>query len=131
METGILIIIIAVALKPSELDHFLDEYDATEFSHIRGSAAKPTKPIEVRVPPDLLWLLHRSGRNARGGGFERDVSYAMHKTTEKGAKGYTKLVTALIDRCFASDKANFHYGSILDVHDPVLLKQYRIDTPFR
>jgi hypothetical protein len=62
--------------------------------------------------------------------FVGNVSGAMLKAMEKGAKGYTKLVTTLIDRCLASNGAGaaFRYSSILDVADPVLLKQYRIDT---
>jgi hypothetical protein len=46
----------------------------------------------------------------------------MDKVTEKGAEGYTKLVIALIDRCFASDRAYLHYNSILDATDLISLE---------
>jgi hypothetical protein len=58
----------------------------------------------------------------------------MRVAIEKSAEGYTKIVLALIDRCFASpasDSVGFYYDNILDVADPVLLKQYKIDTPIR
>jgi hypothetical protein len=110
---------IAMPLKRGEsgLGHFAWEYEDTE------TPPRPAaKPIEERVPPDLLWLFRRSG----GEPFLASVAYVMHKATEKGAEGYTKLVLALIDRCFASDEAILHYDSILDVADPILFKQYRI-----
>ena len=50
---------------------------------------------------------------------------------KQNAEGYTKLVTALIDRCFASDGTAIHYNNILDVADLISLKQYKIDTPIR
>jgi hypothetical protein len=46
------------------------------------------------------------------------------------AKGYAKLVIALIDRRFDSDKANIHYSSITAA-DSTPLEQYKIDTLFR
>jgi hypothetical protein len=118
----------AMPLNPSEFGHFMSEYeDAMELSRIRLPRVKSKKPIEPRVPPDILWLLHRSGYGYEP--FMGHVSYAMRKATEKGAEGYTKVVLTLIDRCFASNKGGyFHYSSILDVADPVLLKQYKIDT---
>jgi hypothetical protein len=114
----------AMPLKPSELGPFVDEYVDTEHRHPRKSA---TKPLEERVPPDILWLLRRSGYNERGGGrFMGD----MHIAVKKGSEGYTKLIITLIDRCFASGGRHvYHYGSILDVDDPVLLEQYKIDMP--
>jgi hypothetical protein len=111
---------------PSELGHFLGEYQRSEF---RREPEPGAKPIEERVPPDILWLLRRSGRVEVVGPFGGDVLRSMRKATEKGAEGYTKLVITLIDRCFASDgKTGLHYSNILDVADPVLLKQYKIDT---
>ncbi|MDR0441554.1 MAG: hypothetical protein LBI59_11360 [Candidatus Accumulibacter sp.] len=117
---------VAMPLMHHEFDHFASEYENTELSYPRKPAAKP---IEERVPPDILWLLRRSPRNERAGHFERDISRAMNKATEKGAESYTKLVIALIDRCFASNGAPIHYNSILDVADPVLFEQYKIDMP--
>jgi hypothetical protein len=117
----------AMPSKLSELHHFLDEYSKTE-GHPRQPAAKP---IEARVPPDFLWLFHRS---AGGEQFGMSVGWAMREAREKGAEGYMKLVISLIDRCFASYDSGklyrgFSYTSILDVADPVLLEQYRIDMP--
>jgi hypothetical protein len=112
-------------LSPSELGYFTSEVR-------RESAAKP---VEARVPPDILWLLHSwVGTEERSTAvpFIGIVSGSMHRVTEKGAEGYTKLVITLIDRCFASDgKTELYYSNILDVIDPVLLKQYKIDTPNR
>jgi hypothetical protein len=114
----------ATPLTPSEYGRFLGEYEDAEFSYPR----KPTTgPLEERIPPELLWLLRRSGRIELAGAFKNDVSRALREATEKGVKGYTKLVIALIDRCFASSasgRANLHYNSILDVADPI-----RIDMP--
>jgi hypothetical protein len=117
---------VAMPLKPSELDFFMDEYDRSE-----NPAAKP---IEERVPPDILWLFRRSlvpGRTSILPHSMR-VYNSMRKATEKGAEGYTKLVIALVDRCFASSasgRANFHYTNILNAADLIPLEQYRIDMP--
>ena len=105
---------------------FLGEYMDTEVHPKRRTAAKP---IEERVPPDLLWLYRRS---AGGELFGSSVEWAMREARKKGAEGYTHLVLALIDRCFAADEAKgavLRYNSILDVADPALLEQYRIDMP--
>jgi hypothetical protein len=111
----------AMPLSPSELDHFVREIR-------RKSEAKP---VEARVPPDILWLL-RSLVGKKYAADEGDIAgFSMYGVTKNGAAGYTKLVLALIDRCFASDGANLRYNSILDVADPVLRKQYKIDTPIR
>jgi hypothetical protein len=120
----------AMPLMPSELGHFMSEYEhADEELFYSRKLGKPApKPIEERVPPDLLWLLRPSG----GGGrrpFIGHVTGAMDKAAEKSAKGYTKLVLALIDRCFAapSGKENLHYTNILDAADLIPLEQYKID----
>jgi hypothetical protein len=112
-------------LKLSEFGRF-----ASEYAHSEILKMPVAKPIEERVPPDLLWLLRRSWQSTRGP-FIGSADAAMHRATEKGAEGYTKLVLALIDRCFASDRADLHYDSILDVADPVLLEPYKIVTPLR
>jgi hypothetical protein len=108
---------------PRELGYYISEYERSE---LLGKST--AKPIEDRIPPDLLWLLRRS---RQGSPFTDSVQDAMYKTTEKGAEGYTRLVLALIDRCFApsaSDRRYMPYNSIVDVADPILLKRYRINT---
>jgi hypothetical protein len=116
----------AMPLKPNDLSHFIKEAR-------RKSTAKP---VEERVPPDILWLLRpwvgTAGRTSYVP-YIVQIDRAMNKTAKKGAEGYTKLVLALIDRCFfvSDDKAGFYYNNILDVADPVLLEQYRIDKPIR
>jgi hypothetical protein len=122
----------AMPLKPDELGHFIGEYRRSEI-HRRPTA----KPVEERVSPDILWLLRRTWPSTGGQTtpFPSPVIVrgSMYRATEKGAEGYTKLVLALIDRCFASDGASLrlHYNGILDAADPILLEQYRIDTPLR
>ena len=54
----------------------------------------------------------------------------MDRTIKKNAENYTQLVTALIDRCFASDKADLRYNSILDAADLVSLERYKIDGDY-
>jgi hypothetical protein len=93
--------------------------------------ARMEKANKVYVPPELLWLFHRS-RLAKYP--MQEVSKVMKEVVEKGADGYTKLVTTLIDRCFASGEERTkegYYRSIIDVADPVLLEQYKIDMPRR
>ena len=113
---------LAMPLKPSEIGHFVDDYENSEI--LREPAAGP---IEARIPPDLLWLFRRSWQSTRGP-FSGAAGNAMTRAMKKGAEGYTKLVIALIDRCFASDGADIHYDSILDVADLIPLEQYKIDT---
>jgi hypothetical protein len=92
--------------------------------------------VEGDAPPDIVWLFHRSGLPEGAvemviTTFKQRVRAAMGHAIHKGAEGYTKLVTTLIDRCLASNGAGvaFRYNSILDISDPVLRKQYRIDMP--
>ncbi|MDR2690238.1 MAG: hypothetical protein LBB76_10845 [Azoarcus sp.] len=111
----------AMPLDLYELSYFVDEVR-------RKSAAKP---VEARVPPDILWLLRSlvGTENLADVGHPRGGS--MYLATKNGAEGYTKLVLALIDRCFvptASGKVDVHYKSILDIADPILLEQYKIKT---
>jgi hypothetical protein len=120
----------AMPLKPREFGYFIGEYyENTE--HLREPTAKP---IEEIVPPDILWLLRRSGERRGGSRLvpQEDRVYGfMHKATEKGAEEYTKLVLALIDRCFASDETKAtnlpYYSNILDAVDLIPLEQYRSD----
>jgi len=116
---------VAMPLRGSEYSHFAHEYESSEIP-----PQPAAKSIEERVPPDLLWLFRRAWQSTRGP-FEGYVNASMRKATEKGAEGYTKLVIALIDRCFASDGADIHYNSILDTADLISLEQYKIDTPIR
>jgi hypothetical protein len=103
-----------------------DEYVDSEITLIKPAA----KPIEERVPPDLLWLFRRSEQSTLAL-FGVYVGRAQNNAMEKSAEGYTKLVIALIDRCLASDGAVIRYNSILDVADLISLEQYKIDTPIR
>ena len=113
-------------LTRSEYLSFLREYQKSEIFN------KPTTtPVEERVPPDLLWLFRRSkqSNDHEPPYFYSNVNSANNKVVEKGADSYTKLIIALIDRCFASDGANFHYSNILDAVDLISLEQYKIETP--
>jgi hypothetical protein len=114
-----------------EYDKYVSEERAARYDRSGNSRPKSTdNPIEERVPPDYLWLFRQGG----SGGSAPFAVYAkedIKKTTRKGAEGYTKIVIALIDQCFASDGAEIHYNSILDIDDPALLKQYKIVTPLR
>ena len=86
------------------------------------------KPIEERVPPDLLWLFQRASHDPRyylSGLALGSMGLAM----EADSKNYTQIVTSLIDRCFESDGEDIHYDSILDLDDPALLEQYKLVTP--
>jgi hypothetical protein len=126
----------AMPLTLSEKGHFLGEYlrSGTREADSRKSA---TKPLEERVPPDMLWLFRHAQPNPDATSsvpLGQIIGGTMFRAREKSAKGYTKLVLALIDRCFdasAPGRVNLHYGNILDIADPVLLKQYRIDPPLR
>jgi hypothetical protein len=114
----------AIPLEPGEHARFRSEY-------WRSSAEKP---IEARVPPDILWLFRGTlpeGEWSTLLPFRVLENRFMYEVIKESAEGYTKLVTTLIDRCLAANGAGvaFRYSSILDVADPVLLKQYKIDTP--
>ena len=115
---------VAMPLKQREFTHFAE----TEYANSELLREPAAKPIEARVPPDLLWLFRRSSQSTRGP-FSGGASGSMNIAMAKGAEGYTHLVIALIDRCFAyEDGANIHYGSILDVADLISLEQYKITT---
>ncbi|MDR1848771.1 MAG: hypothetical protein LBQ75_01895 [Zoogloeaceae bacterium] len=74
--------------------------------------------IEEHVPPDILFMF-------RQGVYDSEIRM-------NGKEGYTtKLIIALIDRCFASEGADLHYNSILDVADLVSLEQHKIKVRTR
>ena len=113
---------VAMPLKRSEFTHFAGHYADSELLR------KPmTKPIEERIPADLLWLFRRSWQSTFIP-FVANADNAKQRAMETGAERYTKLVIALIDRCFASDGADIRYDSILDVADLISLEQYKIGT---
>ena len=119
---------IALPLTVSEFDRYADlEYARTEIHYFRLRRLV-TKPIEKRVPPDLLWLFRRAWQNPDSR-FSSPALASMRQAMKIGADGYTKITTALIDRCFDPDGADIHYDNILDIDDLVLLEQYKIVTP--
>ncbi len=117
---------VAMPLNQSEFTQYSFDY-----SHLRtGNKRVAGHPIEGRVPADILWLYRRSWQSTTVP-FGSLAMSAMDHAVETGAERYTKLVIALIDRCFASDGAEIQYKSILDVADLISLEQYKIVTPIR
>jgi len=115
---------VAIQLEPREFERYGDlEYASSE---IRKLPAK--KPIEERVPPDLLWLFRRAWQNVDYTYFPGAAGSSMKKAMATGSESYTKIVIRLIDRCFESEGEDINYNSILDVDDPELLEQYKIVT---
>ncbi|MBL5906432.1 hypothetical protein [Serratia fonticola] len=112
-------------LSQSEFTHFALDYEETEIP-----PQPAVKPVEERIPPDLLWLLRRARQTTRAPfvGYARSAS---NNAMAVGAESYTKLVIALVDRCFDSDGTDIQYGSILDAADLISLEQYKINTPIR
>lgn len=94
--------------------------DESEVQEILEKSESVGKQIEEDIPPDILWFFRRVRPTFAGFG---DGRVAI----ENGAENYTKLVIALIDRCLASDGADIRYSSIMDVADPSLLEQYKIN----
>jgi hypothetical protein len=116
---------VAMPLKQSEFEQYAFEYSD---STTRINPAK--KPIEERLPPDLLWLFRRAWQSTRGP-FSAEAYIAMEKAMTTGADGYTKIVIVLIDQCFSSEGVDVQYNNILDVADLTPLEQYKIVTPIR
>lgn len=117
---------LVMPLMQNEFTYFAEvEYANSEI--LREPAAKP---IEARVPPDLLWLFRHAWQSTRGP-FSAGARSSMSIAMKKGAERYTELVIALVDRCFVSEGADIQYSSILDVADLISLEQYKIDTPIR
>jgi len=102
---------IGIAIDESKAQEVLDKSELME------------KQIEEGIPPDILWFFRRAQFTSLAGFGDGRVQM------EKGTEGYTKLIIALIDRCLASDGADIRYNSIMDVADPSLLEQYKIDMP--
>ncbi|MBL5862142.1 hypothetical protein JBO49_16110 [Serratia fonticola] len=116
---------LAMPLKSREFNQFALDYADTEI--LRQPAVKP---VEERIPPELLWLFRRAWQSTLAS-FGSGAQNSMEKAMEKGAESYTKLVIALVDRCFDSDGADIQYNNILDVAGLISLEQYKIDTPIR
>ena len=115
---------VAMPLERSELDRYADlEYAPTEIYH-----QPSVKPIEERVPPDILWLLRRAWQGACGR-FSGPAGASIRKAMEMAAESYTEIVIVLIDRCLTSDGTHIQYNSILDLADLISLEQYKIVTP--
>ena len=116
---------VAMPVLHEEFERYADlEYMPSE---IMNKAVK--KPLDKRVPPDLLWLFRRADQELFEGIFWVQAVAALNTTMEIGEESYTKIVIALIDRCFESDGADIHYRSILDIKDSTLLEQYKITAP--
>lgn len=116
---------LATPLKSSEFSAFAQDYANSE---ILGEPA--ARPIEERIPPDLLWLFSRAWQSTRGP-FEDTARGSMNIAMGKGSERYTKLVIALVNRCFVPGKVDIRYSNILDVADLISLDQYKIETPIR
>ena len=111
---------LAMPLTSSEMGNFVQDYEASELIGKAGS-----RSIEERIPPDILWLFRRT--TAWGvESFYMDTRGAMSFVIKKNAENYTKLVIALIDRCFDSERMDIRYNSILDVADLISLDQYKV-----
>lgn len=118
---------VAHPLKLNEFDHLISDYSNSEILFKQS-----TKPVEQRIPPDLLWLFRHSWQSTRAP-FDGNVKNAMRNTKRAGAEQYTKLVITLVDRCFddGSDETVHHYNNILDAADLIPLEQYKINKPIR
>ncbi|MCL2021451.1 MAG: hypothetical protein FWG81_04990 [Betaproteobacteria bacterium] len=109
----------------SEYFRFQDEYSRLERSERYG------KLIEEHIPADILWMLRNAPQRWPLAVYDEQfrISSSADVAIRRGADSYTKLVLALIDRCFASDGASLHYNNILDAADLISLEQYKIETP--
>ena len=119
---------VALPLKGDEFRRCAYEYEGSELFPVFDPKKPLPKPIEERVPADLLWLFKRATQSTRGP-FVGYVGGAMNNAMEKGSEGYTRIVIGLIDRCFEAEGADIQYNNILDIADPVLLEKYKIVTP--
>jgi len=113
---------VAKRLAASEYNQY-----ATEYSRWWGSSSQTW--IAERVPSDLLWLFRRTAPGLVP--FRNSATGTKIQVMEKGAEGYTKIVIALIDRCFESGGAAIHCDSILDVADLIQIDEYKIDMPIK
>ena len=113
---------------PMAFDEFM-QY-ASEYLRVEWPYPLRVPRVAEGVPPDLLWLFRGSSQTDMVP-FRNSAFGAKMKAMEKGAEGYTKIVIALIDHCFASDGANIHYDSILGVADLIQIDEYKIATPIR
>jgi hypothetical protein len=120
MPTGLV-----MPLKQSEFFHFAQDYSSSVLLQ-----QPKAKSIGERIPPEILWLFRRSRQEERVP-FEMGAANAMHKAMGTIGERHAKLVTALIDRCLASDGVDINYKSILDVADLISLEQYKIVTPIK
>jgi len=116
---------VAMPLKQRDFEQYANEYTESKMS-----IEPEEKPIEERVPPDLLWLFRRAWQGTLY--FLGDAAYDfMRKAMEANAENYTKLVIALFDLSLASAGEDIHYDSILEVADLISLEEYKIVKPIR
>ncbi|MDR2220675.1 MAG: hypothetical protein LBE24_08880 [Methylobacillus sp.] len=113
---------VAMPLMDGDFEGFSRDYVKSE---IDGEPA--AKPVEERIPPDLLWLFRHSPQTMIFESFAGAV-HGLRKMPKMGAEGHRELVLALINRCFDSNGETLHYDSILDVKDLIPLEEYKIDT---
>ena len=118
---------VAVPLTGEEYGRYIGLYiRGTGRIHRFNNYEPLEKPIEELVPPDILWQLKRT----KFGDILGSEAASMMNAMDWGADGYTKIVIALIDQCFASGQTENQYNSVLDVSDLVPLEQYKIVTPY-
>jgi len=104
----------------------LIRYSNLGYKHLYSESGHQPPEIgdEEWVPPDILWLVSHTEFSAGA-----STGETMRVAMAISSKSYTKIVTTLIDRCFEPDGEDIQYNSILDVDDPALLKEYKIDMP--
>ena len=110
----------------SELRHVISKYGDPLRRHPTG------KPIEEIVPTDLLWIIPEIDWGATPLTTSEEAIIEVIKrgvAEDKTVEVYTKLVLALIDRCFDSGGEELHYDSVLDTSDQ-MFEQYKIAAPF-
>ena len=81
--------------------------------------------ISQRIPPDVLWLFRQAWQSTLAP-FSMEVESALGSTIKRVSAGYTSLAKTLVDRCFASAKAEQRYESVHELKDVFMLDQYRI-----
>ena len=109
-------------LTHEEYRQYAFEYALSEIYH------KPAaKPIEERVPADLLWAFRRAD-HSHPNSFPWAASGSAHEAMRIRTDKYAQIVNALIDQCFESEGADLQYNSILDIADLVPIEEYKIET---
>jgi hypothetical protein len=103
----------------------LETFDRWDYDYIRVPPIQKAQLVK-QIPADILWLsdYHWMDDCDR---WDASSLCGLQAMIEGERLGYSALSKVLIDRLFASPKAEIHYDSVLDLKDIFNISKYQVE----